>query len=44
MTQAVYDIAMLLATHGRTEMLGRSVRSLIELAAQPERIQPMFAR
>jgi len=43
MTQAVYDIAMLLATRGRTEMLGRSVRSLIELAAQPERIQLMFA-
>jgi hypothetical protein len=43
MTQAVYDIAILLATRGRTEMLGRSVRSLIELAAQPERIQLMFA-
>lgn len=34
---------MLLATRGRTEMLGRSVRSLIELAAQPHRIQIMFA-
>lgn len=43
MTQAVYDIAILLATRGRTEMLGRSVRSLIELAAQPERLQLMFA-
>lgn len=43
MTQAVYDIAVLLATRGRTEMLGRSVRSLIELAAKPERIQLMFA-
>jgi hypothetical protein len=43
MTQAVYDIAVLLATRGRTEMLGRSVRSLIELAAQPERLQLMFA-
>lgn len=43
MTQAVYDIAVLLATRGRTEMLGRSVRSLIELAAQPDRIQLMFA-
>jgi hypothetical protein len=43
MTKAVYDIAILLATRGRTEMLGRSVRSLIELAAQPERLQLMFA-
>jgi hypothetical protein len=43
MTQAVYDIAVLLATRGRTEMLGRSVRSLIELAAKPDRIQLMFA-
>ncbi len=43
MTDSKYDIAMLLATRGRTEMLGRSVRSLIELAAQPHRIQIMFA-
>lgn len=43
MTESKYDIAMLLATRGRTEMLGRSVRSLIELAAQPQRIQIMFA-
>ena len=38
-----YDIAMLLATRGRTESLGRSVRSLIELADHPERVQLMFA-
>jgi len=38
-----YDIAMLLATRGRTESLGRSVRSLIELADHPERLQLMFA-
>ena len=43
MTDSKYDIAMLLATRGRTEMLGRSVRSLIELAARPHRIQIMFA-
>jgi len=38
-----YDIAMLLATRGRTESLGRSVRSLIEMANHPERLQLMFA-
>jgi hypothetical protein len=38
-----YDIAMLLATRGRTESLGRSVRSLISLADHPERLQLMFA-
>ena len=38
-----YDIAMLLATRGRTESLGRSVRSLIELADHPDRLQLMFA-
>jgi len=38
-----YDIAMLLATRGRTESLGRSVRSLIELANHPDRLQLMFA-
>jgi hypothetical protein len=27
-----YDIAMLLATRGRTDSLGRSIRSLVELA------------
>jgi hypothetical protein len=38
-----YDIAMLLATRGRTDSLGRSVRSLVELADHPERLQLMFA-
>ena len=38
-----YDIAMLLATRGRTDSLGRSVRSLIKLADHPERLQLMFA-
>ncbi len=38
-----YDIAMLLATRGRADSLGRSVRSLIELADHPERVQLMFA-
>lgn len=38
-----YDIAMLLATRGRTDSLGRSVRSLINLADHPERLQLMFA-
>ena len=38
-----YDIAILLATRGRTESLGRSVHSLIELANHPERLQLMFA-
>lgn len=40
---APYDIAILLATRGRTEMLGRSVQSLFELAAQPQRIHILFA-
>jgi hypothetical protein len=34
---------MLLATRGRTDSLGRSVRSLIKLADHPERLQLMFA-
>lgn len=38
-----YDIAMLLPTRGRTEALGRSVRSVIELADRPDRIQLMLA-
>jgi hypothetical protein len=38
-----YDIAMLLATRGRTDSLGRSVRSLIKLADHPDRLQLMFA-
>ena len=38
-----YDIAILLPTRGRTEALGRSVRSVIELANSPNRIQLMCA-
>ena len=38
-----YDIAVLLATRGRADPLGRSIRSMVELAAMPERIQFMFA-
>jgi hypothetical protein len=34
---------MLLPTRGRTEALGRSVRSVIELADRPDRIQLMLA-
>ena len=37
-----FDIAILLATRGRTDTLGRSIRSLIELATDPDRIQIMF--
>lgn len=43
MSEPKYDIAMLLATRGRTEILGRSIRSLIELADNPSRVQLMFA-
>ena len=38
-----YDIARLLATRGRTDSLGHSVRSLINLADSPGRLQLMFA-
>ena len=38
-----YDIAILLATRGRTDSLGRSIRSMIELADRPDRLQLMFA-
>ena len=38
-----YDIAILLPTRGRTEALGKSVRSLIELADIPARIELKFA-
>lgn len=37
-----YDIAILLPTRGRSDSLERSVKSVIELAADPERIQVMF--
>lgn len=43
MTDPKYDIAILLATRGRTEMLGRSIRSLVELANVIDRVQLMFA-
>ena len=38
-----YDIAILLATRGRTNSLGRSIRSMIEMADNPDRLQLMFA-
>jgi len=38
-----YDIAILLATRGRTESLGRCIHSLIDLADAPDRLQLMFA-
>ena len=38
-----YDISVLLATRGRTEQLGRSVRSLFELADNPMKVQIVFA-
>ena len=43
MSEPKYDIAMLLATRGRTDMLGRSIRSLVELADDISRVQLMFA-
>lgn len=41
--QPDYDIAVLLATRGRTESLGRSIRSLVEQASNVARMQIMFA-
>ena len=38
-----YDIAILLATRGRTESLGRCIHSLINLADNPDQLQLMFA-
>jgi len=38
-----FDIAMLLATRGRTDSLGRSIRSLVELADNIAQVQIMFA-
>lgn len=38
-----FDISLLLATRGRTDALGRSVRSLFELADNPSRLQILFA-
>lgn len=38
-----YDIAILLATRGRTDSLGRSIRSMVELAEHIDSVQLMFA-
>lgn len=43
MSDPKYDIAILLATRGRTDPLGRSIRSLVELADHIDRVQFMFA-
>ena len=42
MTTPEFDIAILLPTRGRSDSLERSVKSVIELAADPSRIQIMF--
>lgn len=41
--QADYDIAILLPTRGRDGMLERSIRSLYELADNPDKVQLMLA-
>ena len=38
-----YDIAILLATRGRTDSLGRCIHTLIESADNSDRLQLMFA-
>ena len=43
MTDFDSDIAVLLPTRGRTTMVERSVRSLFELAENPESIEIIFA-
>ena len=43
MKEHEYGIAMLLATRGRTESLGRSIRSLVELADDASRVQIILA-
>lgn len=43
MSEPKYNIAMLLATRGRTESLGRSIRTLVDLADDASKIQIMFA-
>jgi hypothetical protein len=40
--QPEFDIAILLPTRGRADMLERSVKSVIELAENPSRVQLMF--
>jgi len=42
-TNPEFDIAVLLATRGRTTSLDRSIRSLVELATDISRVQLMFA-
>jgi hypothetical protein len=42
MSTPEFDIAILLPTRGRSDSLERSVKSVIELAADPSRIQIMF--
>ena len=42
MTTPEFDIAILLPTRGRSDSLERSVKSVIELAADPAKVQIMF--
>jgi hypothetical protein len=42
MSDIKYNISILLPTRGRSNMLERSVRSVIELADQPDMVQLMF--
>lgn len=42
MTEPKFDISILLPTRGRSDSLERSVKSVFELAANPERVQIMF--
>ena len=42
MSTPEFDIAILLPTRGRSDSLERSVKSVIELAATPARVQLMF--
>lgn len=43
MSEPKYNIAILLATRGRTESLGRSIRTLVGLADNIKSVQLMFA-
>jgi hypothetical protein len=43
MSEPKYDIAVLLATRGRAEQLGRSIKSLLTLSRTPKKIQLFFA-
>lgn len=42
MSEPKFDISILLPTRGRSDSLERSVKSVIELAADPKRVQIMF--